>query len=453
MEKTLHILVVGQGGREHAMARALRASPRVASLHALPGSDGIAPDATCHAVDWRDFNAVRGVVQANKINLVVIGPDNIAATDLADRLRAQGVAVFAPSQAAARLEASKVFSKQFMMSAGIPTARAVVVTSVEEVRARAREFTVPFVLKADGLALGKGVFICRSESELLAAAHSLFVDRALGEAGAKALLEEFHEGYELSFHVLTNGEDFEPLALAQDHKRLGDGDRGPNTGGMGTIAPVAVEDALRERIYREVMWPTVRAIKQAGLIYRGVIFVGLMVTRQGPIVIEYNVRFGDPETQVILPLLDGDWALVLAAVADGKMPRLKWKNAAAACVVLAAQGYPDQPVKGAAIRGLSASGEAVGDGAPGALHEASAYVLHAGSQRRADDRENWQTSGGRVLNLIGLGADLRSALRAAYLLTEKVSWPGVQFRRDIGGRSSHGADRGADGKITKSSAD
>jgi phosphoribosylamine--glycine ligase len=417
-------LVIGQGGREHALVRALSLSPSVTSVFALSGSDGIAAEnyakVKCVALDWKNTSAVHEFVQKEAISFVVIGPEIPLVDGLSNRLREFGVPVVGPSREAAQLEGSKVYSKEFMVAAGVPTARSHTVATVAETREAARHYQPPFVLKADGLAAGKGVFICKTERELLEAADSLFEKRVMGEAGSSALLEEFQPGYEISFLILTNGEKFEPLVLAQDHKRIGEGDTGPNTGGMGVVAPVEIDRELRETINTKIIEPTLKELQKRKLLYRGILYVGLMITPNGPSVIEYNARFGDPETQVILPLLDGDWGQVFAKLAEGQLEPLKWKKGAAACVVLAAEGYPETPKKGVAIPGLA-----------NATSSETSYFLHAGTKKRDDV---WMTDGGRVLNSVGLGDDLQGALSAAYAQAEQATWPGRQMRRDIGAK-------------------
>ena len=414
-------LVVGSGGREHALVRALRLSPSVKEVHALPGNDGIAREARCHPIDWQNFDLVEGLVRKEGIDLVVIGPEVPVVGGLSDALRAKGIAVFAPSREAGELEGSKIACKEFLVEAGIPTARFDIVSSVEQTMSAASRFAPPYVLKADGLAAGKGVLICQTIDELRQGAHEFFNERVLGDAGARALLEEFSPGYELSYLVLTNGEDFEPLPLGQDHKRIFDGDKGPNTGGMGVVAPIEIDPALRARIDKEVVRPTMALFKKRGFVYRGVLFIGIMMTSRGPSVLEFNVRFGDPETQALLPLLDGEWGKVFAEVAQGRLPKLQWKKAAACCVVLAAEGYPGTPVKGAKIEGL-------GD----APDTATRYFLHAGT--KLDSKQGWVTSGGRVLNAIGIGPGLREAIHEAYAQARAVGWVGVQVRSDIGAK-------------------
>ena len=420
-------LVIGQGGREHALVRALRLSPSIKEVHALPGSDAIALEAKCHPIKWEDFAAVISLIREVGIDLVIVGPEVPLVAGLSDALRASGIKVFGPSQAGAQLEGSKIYSKEFMVEAGVPTARYKVVSSVEETREAAKAFAPPFVLKADGLAAGKGVFICKTETELLAAADELFVRKSLGSAGARALLEEFQPGYEISYLVLTNGEDFEPLPMAQDHKRLSDGDEGPNTGGMGVVAPVQIDTELREWIDRDVVRPSLAEMQKRNLLYRGVLYVGLMITPKGPSVIEYNARFGDPEAQVLLPLLDGDWGHVLSELAEGRLQKLKWKKSSCCCVVLAAEGYPDSPVKGSSISGLSGVKTPSSSDA-GESH----YLLHAGTAK--DVHKGWVTAGGRVLNAMGTGETLQEAIANAYTGAKSVSWKGLLKRSDIGSK-------------------
>lgn len=415
-------LVIGQGGREHAIVRALQQSPSVQEVHALPGSDGIALDARCHAIDWRKFSEVLELCERERFDFIVIGPENPLVDGLSDVLRERGFLVVGPSRDAAQLEGSKIYCKEFLQSAGVPTARAHVVDRVSGALAAAKNFAPPYVLKADGLAAGKGVFICKTLEELTQAARAIFEEGTLGEAGRRALLEEFSPGYEISYLVLTNGETFEALPLAQDHKRLLDGDEGPNTGGMGVVAPVPLESELRARIDNEVILPTMREFKKRGYVYRGVLFVGLMMTPNGPSVLEFNTRFGDPETQAILPLLDGDWGVVFRELADGRLPKLQWKKLSSCCVVLAAQGYPDTPVKGAPIEGVPH------------VPAAKQYLLHAGTKRDTESGERWLTNGGRVLNSIGLSEELAQAVQLAYQGARSVQSSALVMRADIGAR-------------------
>lgn len=413
----MNVLVIGQGGREHALVAALKASPLVKKIFALPGNDGMALVAEKVNVSPGDHEAVVRFCADQSIHLVVIGPEAELVAGLADALRQAGRRVFGPSALAAQLEGSKIFAKNFMLENGIPTGRAIEVASVADVQTAMNQFTAPYVLKADGLAAGKGVFICKNQEELQQAAQFLFEKKGLGSAGERALLEEFLPGRELSWLVLTNGSEYRSLPLCRDHKRLRDGDEGPNTGGMGVVGPLDVGAELRERIEREVIEPTIRGIQKRGFQYYGVVYTGLILTEKGPRVLEYNVRFGDPECQVIVPLLDGDWATVLSEFAEGRAPELKWQKKSVACVVLAAEGYPDQPVKGVVIEGEPTYSSDKG------------YFLHAGT-KLVDGK--FVTNGGRVLNAIGVGENLDVALKNAYAVAGQVRWPGRQMRKDIG---------------------
>lgn len=416
----MRFLVLGQGGREHAIVHALKFSPMVSEVHVIPGSDGMAQDAVCHKLDLSDSTAVESFCAKYKFDCVVVGPENLLVAGVADQLRALGLNVVAPSQIAAQLEGSKIFSKEFMIRAGVPTAAFEIVEDVATTMKLAQKFKPPYVLKADGLAAGKGVFVCADLPELKSAAEFLFEKQGLGMAGRRALLEEFQEGYELSYLILTNGSEAQALPISQDHKRLNDGDEGPNTGGMGVVGPVSISDELREQIEAKIVQPTLRHLSGGGLLYRGVLYIGLMITPKGPTVIEYNVRFGDPECQVILPLLNGDWAEVFIKLARGELTPLRWKNLHTACVVLAAPGYPENVEKGVVIEGD------VGH------QSASSYFLHAGTAKNS--RGEWTTSGGRVLNAVGTGSSLREALDEAYKQAKSVNWKGMRMRRDIGAK-------------------
>jgi phosphoribosylamine--glycine ligase len=415
----MNFLIVGSGGREHAIAKVLKSSKKVSQIFAIPGSDGISTLAQVTPIAIDDHVAICEFAMQNKIDCIVIGPEVPLADGLSDELRKNGLKVFGPSRQAAQLEASKIISKNFMLSAKIPTARSWKVTTVSEVETFAQQTKAPYVLKADGLAAGKGVYICKKLSDLIDAATDLFEKKVLGAAGEAALLEEFTAGYELSYLILTNGKDYEPLLLAQDHKRLNDGDEGPNTGGMGTIAPMKISQELDQKIRTEIFDPVMLELQKQKLFYRGVLFVGLMITPNGPSVLEFNVRFGDPETQVILPLLDGDWADVLMSVANGEVPRLKWSQKFATCIVLAAENYPENPKKNVVIHGIDE-----------AQDSNSNYLLHAGTQKNSDGE--WVTQGGRVMNVVGIGDDLAESQKLAYALAQTIRWPQMQFRKDIG---------------------
>lgn len=416
----MRFLVLGQGGREHAIVRALKFSPSVTEIHACPGSEGISQDAICHSLDLTDAKAVENFVKRHAFDCVIVGPEKFLVQGVSDTFRALGVPVVGPSQAASQLEGSKIFAKEFMTAAQVPTAAYVVVETVAETLKAATHFSPPYVLKADGLADGKGVFICPTLAELKTAAESLFEQKILGQAGRRAILEQALFGYELSYLILTNGESFEKLPLAQDHKRLEEGDKGPNTGGMGVVGPISIDHDLQAKIDKEIVEPCVRHIHGTGLLYRGVLYIGIMVTPEGPKVLEFNCRFGDPEAQVILPQLDGDWGYVFSRLAKGEMTALKWKSMSVACVVLASPGYPQQPRKGVVIEGDLGS------------HTASSYFLMAGVGKSPEGQ--WITNGGRILNSVGLGQNIKQALEAAYAQAGKVKWTGLQMRRDIGAR-------------------
>lgn len=438
------VLVIGQGGREHALIRSLALNARVDVVYAVPGNDGMkgTPKVECvpMSVAPEDFGSLLTFAKEVRVELIVIGPDQVVADGLADVAREKGFRVFAPSKAGALLEASKIHAKELMLAAGVRTARSFTVASVDETLQAASNFKPPYVLKADGLAAGKGVFIDRDLAGLEKSARFLFEDKGLGESGRRALLEEFSEGAELSHHVLTNGHQFISMPAARDHKRLGDGDAGPNTGGMGVVGPVPLEPGLLEKIERDVVAPVIREIERRGLVYRGVLYIGLMLTPEGPSVLEFNTRFGDPEAQVLMALLDEvngpSWCEVFATIADGEMPRVKWHcDRSVACLVLAAEGYPERPVKGAVIEGLDdngvlIAGEKLEATASVARAGESIYALHAGT-RLKDAR--FVTNGGRVLNVIAVSdRDMRTAIELAYAGAREVKWKGLQLRSDIG---------------------
>lgn len=414
----MKVMVIGQGGREHALVKALARSPSVSEIHAVPGNDGMTREALCHPLQWTETEDLIQLCLRTEIDFVFIGPEDPLVDGLADRLRERGILVVGPGREAAQLEGSKIYAKQFMHEANIPTAPFAVVDSVHQVIEEMKNFTPPYVLKADGLAGGKGVFICKTKEELVEKAKDLFDHQILGDAGQRALLEQFQQGWELSYLVLTNGQQWQTLPLAQDHKRLKDGDEGPNTGGMGTVAPLSISTDLRHQIETDIVARSIQKISQDGLIYRGVLFIGIMVTPDGPQVLEYNTRFGDPETQVILPLIEGDLGQIFWNLSRGELQRITTRQMSTACVILAAEGYPDHPVKGAPIEGNIN------------FNSNSSYFIHAGTKRTGEDQ--WTVQGGRVLGAIGCGSNLEEALGEAYQLAEKVKWKGQQMRRDIG---------------------
>lgn len=413
----MKILVIGSGGREHALVKSFAQSPSVNEVHVAPGNDGMKKEATCHPIPFSKKEALLSLCKEHHFDFVFIGPEDPLVDGLSDFFRRHGILCVGPEAKAAQLEGSKIFAKEFMIEAQVPTATYQVVRSVEEVKQYFKQFTPPYVLKADGLAAGKGVFICDNENELFEAAENLFQRKILGSAGEKALLEQFKSGWELSYLVLTNGEKHVTLPLAQDHKRLLDGQKGPNTGGMGTIAPMKIPDSLREQIETSIVQPTIKKLNDKKLIYRGVLFVGIMVTDSGPQVLEYNVRFGDPETQVILPLLDTDTGVLFKNLSLGKLDEVQIKKSSACCVILAAHGYPDSPRKGDVLEGPL---EDIGE---------KSYFVHAGTKKM---NSLWVTNGGRVLGAVGVGQTPQESIKEAYLLASKVHCSGLQFRTDIG---------------------
>jgi len=400
------------------LVKAFQLSPTVTEVHVIPGSDGMAQESICHKdLDWRDFEKVIQFCTRLGIDFVMVGPEDPLVAGLCDALRERGIHSVGPDRDAAQLEGSKIFAKQFMAEAGIPTSPFQIVQSVEETLEASAFFTPPYVLKADGLCAGKGVFICKTKEELRAAAEKLFVQKIFSEAGARALLEQFIPGYEVSYLILTNGEESATLPMAQDHKRLLDGDQGPNTGGMGTLAPVALSDSLRRQIETDIVAPIVRQLGQRQFVYRGVLFIGLMITEKGPQVLEFNTRFGDPETQVILPLLDHDVAQLFLALSKGEVQKIKVKSLAATCVIMAARGYPESPEKGHPIQGLNEP------------NDPNSWVIHSGTLKKEGQ---YFTHGGRVVGCVGVGTTLEISRQEAYRLTERISWEGSHFRHDIG---------------------
>jgi phosphoribosylamine--glycine ligase len=415
------VLLVGGGGREHALAWKLAQSPRLGRMIAAPGNPGIAAHARCVAVPDTAVGDVVALARSERPDLVVVGPETPLALGLADELRATGFAVFGPSAAAARIESSKAFAKDLMARHGIPTARFATFRDAAAAGRYCRELGAPLVVKADGLAAGKGVIICPTLEAADRALALCFEERAFGESGLTVVVEEFLVGEEISFFALADGAAVLPLAEAQDHKTVFDGDRGPNTGGMGAYSPAPVFDSsMQERVMAEIVRPVIAAMAKEGAPFAGVLFVGLMITSEGPKVVEFNCRFGDPECQVIVPRLEGDLLTLLEAVATGQgLPTAaSWSPRASVCVVMASAGYPGRYETGWPIAG---AGEAA------AL--ADVNVFHAGTAR-ADGA--LVTAGGRVLGVQALGADVAAAIRTAYAAVERIRFEGAHYRRDIG---------------------
>jgi phosphoribosylamine---glycine ligase len=416
----MHVLLLGSGGREHALAWKLAQAPSLAKLYAAPGNPGIAEEAELVALDVTDHSAVIAFCAEKTIDLVVIGPEAPLVDGLSNSLRAAGVPVFGPSRAAAQLEGSKGFTKDLCARAGIPTADYVRTMSLEDARAALSRFSAPYVLKADGLAAGKGVVIAATLEEAEAALVDMF-GGGFGSAGAQVVIEEFMEGEEASFFALTDGTAIIPFGSAQDHKRVGDGDTGPNTGGMGAYSPAPVlTPDLQTRVLDEIIEPTVTTMRRDGNSYSGVLFAGLMLTADGPKLIEYNARFGDPECQVLMMRLEGDLLTLMLSCAKGELggAEVVLRDDTALTVVMAAKGYPGTPEKGGAI----------------ALKEAEAggaKVFHAGT---ALQDGALVANGGRVLNVTAMGRTVTEAQVRAYEAVDKVSFPTGFCRRDIGWR-------------------
>lgn len=426
----MKLLVVGNGGREHALAWKLAQSPRVSEVLVAPGNAGTAHEDGLRnvAVSASDVDGICALAQSESIDLVVIGPEAPLAAGIVDALEAQGTRVFGPSKAAAELEASKAFTKDFLARHNIPTAAYGNFTDVESALAFLGSMQAPFVIKADGLAAGKGVIVTESREEAQAAVRDMLSGNSFGDAGARVVIEEFLPGEEASFIAIVDGETVIPLASSQDHKRIGEGDTGPNTGGMGAYSPAPIlDDALTDRVMREIMRPVVKGLAAEDRRFRGFLYCGLMIGPDGaPKVVEFNVRFGDPETQPILMRLQSDLLDALEAAVDGALDgvQLQWTEQSCVGVVLAAENYPETPTKGDAISGLDAD---LG---------ASAKVFHAGT---TEQEGAIVTAGGRVLCVCGLGDDLSGAKAEAYRALEKIQFRGMQFRRDI---SDKGLARG-----------
>ena len=416
---SMNVLLLGSGGREHALAWKLAQSPRLGRLYAAPGNPGIAEHAELVPLDPSDHRAVVDFCRRHGVELVVIGPEAPLVDGLADNLRTTGFPVFGPNRAAAQLEGSKGFTKDLCARCGIPTARYARATDRLAAEAALQDFAVPVVIKADGLAAGKGVVIAATEAEAMAAVDAIF-GGGFGAAGSSVVIEEFLEGEEASFFALTDGETILPFGTAQDHKRVGDGDTGPNTGGMGAYSPASiVTPAIEARVMEEIVRPTIRAMAERGMAYSGILYAGLMLTAEGPKLIEYNARFGDPECQVLMIRLESDLLELMAATAQGRLASAEppqFADDSALTVVMAAKGYPGAPEKG-----MPVSIGQVG----------AAKVFHAGT---ALEGGRLVSAGGRVLNVTAWGSDVAAAREAAYAAVRAVDFPGGFCRSDIGWR-------------------
>ena len=419
-EDDVNILVIGSGGREHALFWKLKESPQADKTYAIPGNPGMGEMVD---ISVTDNAAILRFAKEKEIGLVVVGPEVPLINGLVDDLEKAGIRAFGPRANAAQIEGSKAFAKNLMKKYGIPTARYEVFTEAEPARAYVRRTGAPIVVKADGLAAGKGVIVAMTEREALDAVNAIMEDNTFGDAGARVVIEEFMDGEEASLLAFTDGKIIRPMISAQDHKRAFDGDLGPNTGGMGTYAPAPVmTPEMTERAVEEILKPTIAAMEKEGCPYRGCLYLGLMVTHEGPKVVEFNARFGDPETQVVLPLLDGDLVQIMCACADGTLADvpIHWKDGAAVCVVLAAGGYPASYEKGDVIHGI-----------PDA-ENAGALVFHAGTAKQDG---NIVTNGGRVLGVVGMGKDITAAVKKTYEAVEKISFKNAYYRKDIAHRA------------------
>ncbi|MBS5874213.1 MAG: phosphoribosylamine--glycine ligase [Clostridiales bacterium] len=418
----MKLLMIGGGGREHALIRKLKESPRVETIYCAPGNGGISRDAQCVAISAMDIDSVVAFSRENQIDLVFVAPDDPLAAGMVDALEAAGIRAFGPSKLAAEIESSKVFSKNLMKKYGIPTARYEVFDAPETAFSYILEQNAwPAVIKADGLALGKGVVIAQNEAEARDALHSMMEDKIFGESGNRVVVEEFLTGPEVSVLAFTDGETVKPMVSSMDHKRAYDGDKGPNTGGMGTISPNPYYTAeIAERCMEEIFLPTVRAMQQEGRPFKGCLYFGLMLTPDGPKVIEYNSRFGDPETQVVLPRLKTPLIEIVEAVVNGTLAQqeIEWEDNACACVVMASGGYPKSYPKGLEITGLDDNGQIPG-----------VTVYHAGTSYKDG---KFFTAGGRVLGVTACGNTLAAALQKAYDGVHRIHFEGAHYRKDIG---------------------
>ena len=420
----MKILVIGSGGREHSLVWKISQSPKVTRLFCAPGSSAIGDLAECVGIGPEEIGKLADFADKQKIDLTVVGPELPLTLGISDLFESRGLRIFGPNKAAARLEGSKAFAKEILQQNNIPTASFETFTDAALANRYLAQQKPPYVIKADGLAGGKGVLICLDINEAIALCDSILVQKTFGEAGEKIVIEEFLEGEEASFMVLTDGDHILPLASSQDHKRVFDNDEGPNTGGMGAYSPApVVTSAMHQRILDEILKPLLIGLKNKGIRYRGVIYVGLMITKSGPKVLEFNARFGDPECQPIMMRLKSDLVPLLEAALDGKLDQVQpqWHEDPAVCVVLSARGYPGPYDKGHEIRGLDKL-----------RHWDKGFVFHAGT---AKENGRWLTSGGRVLGVTARGSDIGNAVTNAYSAVSQISWEGMHYRKDIAGRA------------------
>ena len=418
----MKVLLIGSGGREHALAWKFSQSPKLTQLFVAPGNPGISqlPKTQNVAIAADKIEDLLKFAQENQIDFTFVGPEQPLSMGIVDLFRKNNLLIFGPEQKAARLEASKEFAKQIMVEAGVPTASYEVFSDLDHTINYLKHCAYPIVLKADGLAAGKGVAVCASRQVAEEFAKQIFVSKVFGDSGSRVVVEEFLDGRECSILAISDGNSYQLLASAQDHKRLLDGDFGPNTGGMGAYSPSPIFDAaLEKQVHEKVFQPVFKTLNDKGIQYTGILYAGLMVGKSGPKVLEFNARFGDPETQVILPRMENDLLEVMVDAAKGNLSKhiLTWKKEACLTVVLAAQGYPDKPRKGDVIRGLASK------------NKPNSIVFHAGTTGNVDQIS---TSGGRVLTITALGNSMKDARMTAYNEIETISFDGMQFRKDIG---------------------
>jgi phosphoribosylamine--glycine ligase len=422
----MKILVIGNGGREHALAWKIRQSPLVSELYCAPGNAGIAEIADCVPIDSSNIVEVADFAQTIHADLTVVGPELPMVLGIGDEFVRRGLNIFCPSRGAAEIEGSKAFAREFMTRRNIPSPRYEVCATIEEAHdfVKRAPFGFPFVVKADGLAAGKGTVAVRDKAQARDCVDEMMTAKKFGSAGAKLVMEEFLEGEEVSFLVFSDGSRVVPMASVQDHKRAHDGDHGANTGGMGTVSPTTnISLDGHKRIMHEIIVPTIAGMAEEGRRFQGVLFAGLMITEEGPKVLEFNARFGDPETQVIMARMRSDVVPLLQQCANGKLgeTRVEWAKEPAVCVVLASRGYPDEPEVGKVVSGLDA------------LKEWSDVVVYHAATKREDGAVT--TVGGRVLGVTALGANLESAIARAYEAIGRIQFDGMQYRKDIGARA------------------
>ncbi len=420
----MKVLVIGSGGREHSLVWKISQSPKVTQLYCAPGSAAIGELAACVAINPEQIEKLASFAKKEEIDLTVVGPELPLTLGISDLFASRGLRIFGPNKAAARLEGSKAFAKEILQDNNIPTATFGTFTDPAAARRHVERHPAPYVIKADGLATGKGVVVSLTIDDALDVVDKILVQKVFGEAGDKVVIEEFLEGEEASFMVLTDGEHILPLASSQDHKRIFDDDEGPNTGGMGAYSPApVVTSAMQERILHEILKPVLAGLKDKGILYCGVLYVGLMMTKSGPKVLEFNARFGDPECQPIMMRLKSDLVPLLEATLDGTLDQIRpeWHEDPAVCVVLSAHGYPGPYDKGSAIHGLDKL-----------RNWDKGFVFHAGT---AKDNGRWITAGGRVLGVTARGSDIGNAVKNAYAGVSQISWDGMHYRKDIARRA------------------